>query len=590
MRSWRAALKLDPGSAAYARGLAGSERAAKAAAKRGDAQASSGPDAKARGDAAAARAYDKAETPGPAAPGLKQAAQAARAAPAQAAGAATTDAPREAAPPPDSTPVPDADIAAGGVRAAAEALQAAVAAALQRAAVAEAAAAANTRAADAARRALIATRWRAGAAAARMAARLAAARCELRDATARAAAATAEAARLEAGVASLRRTRMDDTAAEPLSSPPLRAATPPPAPEPPAAPPSAGSVASCDDADDDSDAEAWATRWEEEQFAAHAEAAARARLTPATSRPRSTAPALTAESLRARLQPAAPATVDASGCARGSCGICGDARCGGFEPFAPGSALRPDLPALVQLEMLAAAPREHCARCGCLAARHETPAATEARRLKAAEAARRAAAAEAEERKRRARRTDAALARAKAAAASIASGGYEELIRSRTDTITGAVRGACGGCKRCGFFEVWYTSACATDADVMLFCSKCGCGAAEHVICPRWQAAHDAAERRAQAAAAAQAQARARAAAALQAPNREAARRKHLAALGAPPGADRAAAGAAYRRACLRWHPDKQAGRTPEEAEEAQRSFCAAADAWRALQEDDTWQ
>jgi hypothetical protein len=124
----------------------------------------------------------------------------------------------------------------------------------------------------------------------------------------------------------------------------------------------------------------------------------------------------------------------------------------------------------------------------------------------------------------------------------------------------------------------------------MLFCSKCGCGAAEHVICPRWQAAHDAAERRAQAAAAAQAQARARAAAALQAPNQEAARRKHLAALGAPPGADRAAAGAAYRRACLRWHPDKQAGRTPEEADEAQRRFCAAADAWRALQEDDTWQ
>lgn len=197
------------------------------------------------------------------------------------------------------------------------------------------------------------------------------------------------------------------------------------------------------------------------------------------------------------------------------------------------------------------------------------------------------------------RRTDAALARAKAAAADAAAGrDHDELIRSRADTVSGAERGACSSCSRCTGYEIWYNSACATDAEVMLFCSKCGCSASDHAICARWQAAHDAAQRRADAAeAAAQArrqareQAYARAAAAASAPGVAAQRRKQLTALGAPSDAGRAAAGAAYRRCCLRWHPDKQQGRTQEEQQEAQRRFCQAAEAWRALADlaDDTW-
>ena len=151
------------------------------------------------------------------------------------------------------------------------------------------------------------------------------------------------------------------------------------------------------------------------------------------------------------------------------------------------------------------------------------------------------------------------------------------------------MRGACGACTRCSGHEIWYTQACAADAEVMLFCSKCGCSSNDHAICPRWRAARDAARRREEAAA--EARERARAAEARQTPARDAARRKHLAALGAPSDADRAAAGAAYRRACLRFHPDKQAGRTAEEREAAQRRFCAAAEAWQALAElgDDAW-
>jgi CCR4-NOT transcription complex subunit 1 len=55
-----------------------------------------------------------------------------------------------------------------------------------------------------------------------------------------------------------------------------------------------------------------------------------------------------------------------------------------------------------------------------------------------------------------------------------------------------------------------------------------------------------------------------------------AARRKHLAALGASGDADRAAAGAAYRRACLRWHPDKFMARVGARLAPAERAAVQA--------------
>jgi hypothetical protein len=164
-------------------------------------------------------------------------------------------------------------------------------------------------------------------------------------------------------------------------------------------------------------------------------------------------------------------------------------------------------------------------------------------------------------------------------------------VHVRTDAISGAERGACGSCTACPGFEVWYSPRDGGCAEVLFYCSRCGCDASAHAVCPAWAAAQAAARRRAEAEQRErqrqreQQQQQQHARAGMQ--SAAAARAAHLATLGAPPGATRAQAAAAYRRAALRWHPDKHGRAGAAQQAAAHARFCAVAEAWRALCEAD---
>ena len=167
--------------------------------------------------------------------------------------------------------------------------------------------------------------------------------------------------------------------------------------------------------------------------------------------------------------------------------------------------------------------------------------------------------------------------------------------RERGDTIrethADAVSGAeLAGCERCGpvrcrRFRCAFAEVDATNPECVMFCSDCGCAAASHPVCAEWAKRND--EKLA-----AQARAHARARAAANAAEERRARRRgdgdaaaqtrtrDLAALGLQPGSEGVGAHAlarAYKKAALRWHPDKKGG----DAEK----FVAAAEAFRRLRE-----
>jgi hypothetical protein len=163
-----------------------------------------------------------------------------------------------------------------------------------------------------------------------------------------------------------------------------------------------------------------------------------------------------------------------------------------------------------------------------------------------------------------------------------------ELIReTHADAVSGAERAGCERCgpTRCRRFRCAFAELDATNPECVLFCSDCGCAAANHPVSAEWAKRND--EK-----IAAQAHAHARAKAAAQAARDARARRRgaddaaasflasDLAALGL--GSESESVGAhalarAYKKAALRWHPDKKGG----DAEK----FVAAAEAFRRLRE-----
>ena len=220
-----------------------------------------------------------------------------------------------------------------------------------------------------------------------------------------------------------------------------------------------------------------------------------------------------------------------------------------------------------------------CARCGCDASSHATRRETIASR-RAASAFETAAASETAA---RASRVAAAASRARRAA-------REGLILHETnvDAMNGAVRVACGDCgpARCPAFRVTYLDGDTLDPEVMLHCSTCGCASSAHDTCPTWRAETEAREaagrRRAEEAAAAR---RTRAAEEATRNGDEDARAKDLRALGLDAreiGASDAEVARAYRRAALRYHPDKQGG-DDAARERATEMFVAATEAFERL-------
>ena len=223
-----------------------------------------------------------------------------------------------------------------------------------------------------------------------------------------------------------------------------------------------------------------------------------------------------------------------------------------------------------------------CARCGCDASSHATRRETAASRRAAAAAASAAASASAA----RASRVAAAASRARRAA-------REGLLLHETnvDAMTGAVRVACGDCgaARCPAFRVAYLDEDTLDPEVMLHCSTCGCASSAHDTCPKWRAeaaAREAAGRR-RAEEEAAARRRTRAAEEAARDGGGDARARDLRALGLDA---RGASGdptdaevtRAYRRAALRYHPDKQGG-DEDARERATAMFVAATEAFERL-------
>ena len=222
-----------------------------------------------------------------------------------------------------------------------------------------------------------------------------------------------------------------------------------------------------------------------------------------------------------------------------------------------------------------------CARCGCAAEAHASRQDT-ARMLRRSAAARNAAA---EEETARLRRVAACASRVREARER-----GDTIRETHADAVSGAERAGCARCgpARCRRFRCAFAELDAANPECVLFCSDCGCAAASHPVCAEWERRND--RERAE-----QVQAQARAQAAAQAAREERAARRgrrvaedaaartrarDLAALGLGSGSESVGAHAlarAYKKAALRWHPDKKGG----DAEK----FVAAAEAFRRLRE-----
>jgi hypothetical protein len=166
----------------------------------------------------------------------------------------------------------------------------------------------------------------------------------------------------------------------------------------------------------------------------------------------------------------------------------------------------------------------------------------------------------------------------------------DTIRETHADAVSGAERAGCARCgpARCRRFRCAFAELDAANPECVLFCSDCGCAAASHPVCAEWERRND--RERAE-----QVQAQARAQAAAQAAREERAARRgrrvaedaaartrarDLAALGLGSGSESVGAHAlarAYKKAALRWHPDKKGG----DAEK----FVAAAEAFRRLRE-----
>lgn len=222
-----------------------------------------------------------------------------------------------------------------------------------------------------------------------------------------------------------------------------------------------------------------------------------------------------------------------------------------------------------------------CARCGCDAEHHASRQDT-ARMLRCEDSKRDA---EAEEDIKRVSRVALSAARVRNARQR-----GETVRETHCDAVSGAERVGCDRCgqAKCKRFTCLFSESDATDPESVLFCSLCGCAANQHPVCQEWSKQQEANE-------AAQASMRDRAQRAREEAARQSARRgnratqtqrrcKDLALLGLELAAngssnlDAHRLARAYKRAALRWHPDKQGGDSEQ--------FVAATEAFQRLREE----
>lgn len=225
-----------------------------------------------------------------------------------------------------------------------------------------------------------------------------------------------------------------------------------------------------------------------------------------------------------------------------------------------------------------------CARCGCSAETHASRRDT-ARMLRRDDS--RVDAEAAEETRRLERITESAARNRDAQARG------ETIRETHLDAVSGAERVGCDRCgpNRCARFTCLFSETDATNPESVLFCSTCGCAAVKHPVCGEWQKqqeTHEAAQAamrarmKAVSEAARCSRARQQRGGADETTNTPLRRRRDLNALGLESVSsvgtlDAHTLARAYKRAALRWHPDKQGGDADK--------FVEATEAFRRLRE-----
>lgn len=297
--------------------------------------------------------------------------------------------------------------------------------------------------------------------------------------------------------------------------------------------------------------------------------------------PTANASGLTVESLQTIMQTALRPKHfrDNSGIKRVACKIC-KGKCLGFVPLResrePSSELLENHPSKF-LKWAACHEDDICAECGCYACDHETTEEAERREIAMEKSRRMQELLHRRKRNERMRRVEAARRRKEESMLS-----EDFLEETRMDGLQHVCRAACKGCDECPGFRIWYrpSSTDSTDADVMFYCSMCGCSALDHEVDKQWEEE----ERRRKLQAAREESARRSYTRQYQSQRRmqveeDRRRQASLDVLGLSSTATPREISRAYRRLALRWHPDKHNG----DVKVAQAQFLRVTEAFRHL-------
>lgn len=270
---------------------------------------------------------------------------------------------------------------------------------------------------------------------------------------------------------------------------------------------------------------------------------------------------------------------DNGGIKRVACKIC-KGKCLGFVPLRenrePSSELLENHPSKF-LKWAACHEDDICAECGCYACDHETTEEAERREIAMEKSRRMQELLHRRKRNERMRRVEAAQRRKEDSMLS-----EDFLEETRMDGLQHVCRAACKGCDECPGFRIWYrpSSTDSTDADVMFYCSMCGCSALDHEVDAQWEEE----ERRRKLQAAQEESARRSYTRHYQSQRRmqveeDRRRQASLDVLGLSSTATPREISRAYRRLALRWHPDKHNG----DVKVAQAQFLRVTEAFRHL-------
>ena len=330
--------------------------------------------------------------------------------------------------------------------------------------------------------------------------------------------------------------------------------------------------------DDSADADAWAERWEEEQFSRRQLATSTAPVNTNKRPPKESRmnrpPGLRLESLSSLFETTQVDTARVGDDERGPCKSCDWISCPSFarrslwnKPMLP--AISPTSkefgPRLTQLTL--GADGAFCARCGCDASAHcSREEFDKIQRKQRIDAEARASA----------KQTRLERVRLSAERVADAEANGECVCETTSDMLTGSERRGCQSCAECSGFRVIFRESDAMNPEVMFYCSMCGCSYDKHAICTTWQREQD--FKRMQF----ERETKARQAA-LEARAQGGAESKHFATLKLAPGASKRDIAKAYKVLALKFHPDKHANESESERKRAALNFIRVTEAFKAL-------